>query len=186
MSKNARKSRAIAGPAVTLTPEQALRVHAAIHARAVEDGDCLLWTGGCSRGTGSNRPQPALWIDGKVQPLRRLAYVAYGKELYAHWRVSTTCGNDKCLCEEHLIRKTHSESLIGHRKSPVTAARIAAAKQARGVLDWDKVREIRSSEKSAVELGKEFNVHHETICKVRAHKTWRETASNPFARLGAR
>lgn len=170
---------------LTLTPDEVAKVLAAIRERTIEEGDCLLWTGGCSRGTGSNRPQPALWIGGKVQPLRRLAYVAYGKELLVHRRVSTTCGNDKCLCEDHLKEKSHSESLVGHRKSPVTVARIAAAKQAAGVLDWEKVRAIRASEKSNVELGREYSVHHETISKVRAHKMWRET-SNPFNGLGAR
>lgn len=172
--KAERKSRAAVAPLITLTPEQQAKVLAAILARTEEEGNCLLWTGAHSRGQGSNRPQPALWIGGKTMPLRRLAYVAYGKELFAHWRVSTTCGNDSCLCEDHLKRKTHSESLRGHKKSALTSAKIAFAKQALSPLDWDKVREIRGSDLSDKELGLVHGVHPDTIGKIRQHVTWRE------------
>jgi len=172
--KAERKSRAAVAPLIELTEEQRFKVLAAIEARTEEEGECLLWTGAHSRGQGSNRPQPAIWIDGKTMPLRRLAYVAYGKELFAHWRVSTTCGNDSCLCEQHLKRKTHSESLKGHKKSVITSAKIAARKQASSPLDWEKVREIRGSEESMRSLAARFGVHEDTISKVRNHQSWRE------------
>ena len=179
------KSRPAVAPMMTLTQAHCTYVLEVIRARTVEEGDCLLWLGGCSRGQGSSRPQPALWLDGQTKPLRRLAYVAYGKELFAHWRVSTMCGNDKCLCEEHLRRKSHSESLMGHHKSPVTIARIAAAKQAASALDWDKIREIRSSDMHQNDIAVVMGVHPDTIGKIRTHQTWRET-STPFSGLGAR
>lgn len=172
--KAPRKSEALVGPQVSLTPEQAQKVLAAIAERSVEEGDCLLWTGGCSRGSGSRRPQPALWLDGQVRPLRRLAYVAYGKELHFHWRVSTTCGNDECLSEHHLKRKSHSESLKGHTKSPITRARIAAAKQAASRLDWATVREIRASDRSDEDWAAEIGCHPDTVQKARTHQTWIE------------
>lgn len=169
-----RKSRALIAPLAELTSEQCLRVLSAIRDRTQDEGDCLLWTGAHSRGQGSNRPQPALWLDGKTMPLRRLAYVAYGRELFAHWRVSTTCGNDSCLCKEHLKRKTHSESLMGHKKSFITRAKIAARKQAASPLDWDKVRDIRSSDASMRSLAAQYGVHEDTISKVRNYQSWRE------------
>lgn len=157
-----------------MTADQRDQVLRAIRERCVEEGDCLLWTGAHSRGQGSNRPQPAIWIGGKTMPLRRLAYVAYGKELIVHMRVSISCGNDSCLCEDHLKRKTHSESLRGHRKSALTSAKIALAKQAQSPLDWDKVRAIRLSELTDKELGQLHHVHPDTIGKIRQHVTWRE------------
>lgn len=159
---------------VELTSGQRAQVLNAIRERCEEEGDCLLWTGAHSRGQGSNRPQPAIWLGGKTMPLRRLAYVAYGKELIAHMRVSITCGNDSCLCEHHLKRKTHSESLRGHRKSPLTSAKIALAKQALSPLDWDKVHAIRGSVLTDKELGQIHHVHPDTISKVRNYVTWRE------------
>lgn len=180
-----RKTRAIVAPLIELTPEQRVKVLAAIESRTEEEGDCLLWTGAHSRGQGSNRPQPAIWIDGKTMPLRRLAYVAYGKELFAHWRVSTTCGNDSCLCKAHLKRKTHSESLLGHKKSFITSAKIAARKQAASPLDWDKVREIRSSDESTRSLAVRLGVHEDTISKVRNYQSWREVGG-VFSGLVAR
>lgn len=179
-----RKSRAAVAPLVTLSPMHRDRVLAAIRTRTVEEGDCLLWEGAVTRGTKSRRPLPALWVDGRAQSLRRLAYVAYGKELFAHWRVSPECGNDLCLCEEHLKRKTHAESLMGHSKSPIARERITLARRARALLDWNKVREIRGSDLPVSELAEQMGVHPDTISCVRTYATWRE--SGVFSGLVAR
>lgn len=180
-----RKTRALVAPLVTLTPVQIERVKALIETKTVEEGDCLVWTAAATRGTGSRCPQPVGWVDGAVRPMRRLAYVAYGHELFTHWRVCTTCGNDLCLADAHLCRKTHSDSLMGHTKSPATKAKIAAAKQARSALNWELVRAIRASDMSNKAIADDLGVHPDTISNVRNHTSWREMCT-PFSGLGAR
>jgi len=180
-----RKTRALVGPLVTLTEPQIERVLAVLREKTVEEGDCLIWTAAMSKTVGGRRPQPVVWLDGEVRPVRRLAYVAHGHELFAHWRVCTDCGDYRCVADAHLCRKSHSASLLGHPKSAVTAARIAAAKQAASPLNWDLVRAIRASDRSNQSLAAEMGVNPDTIGQVRRHVTWREIAS-PFAGLGAR
>jgi len=181
-----RKSRALVAPLVTLTPPQIERVLETLREKTVEEGDCLLWTAAATRGGKSRHLQPVQWLDGAVRPMRRLAYVAYGHELFAHWRVCTTCGNDLCLADAHLCRKSHSESLMGHRKHPVTAVKIAEAKRARSPLNWELVRAIRASTMSNQEIAADLGVHEDTVSRARRHASWREVSSNPFAGLGAR
>jgi len=170
-----RKSRAAVAPMVTLTPEQRAKILCAVRTRTEEEGECLLWTGAMSRGSKSAKQQPAFWLEGRTVAMRRMAYVAYGKELFAHWMVSTSCGNDACLCEKHLKRVTKSETQLGTTRGLVTRTRIAAAHQKRSPLTWDLVRQIRSSEQSNRALAQQLGLHRDTVHKVRRHITWRET-----------
>lgn len=162
-------------PLVTITPDQRAKVLEAIRTRTIEEGDCLMWTGANSRGANTPRPQPAIWLDGETKALRRMAYVAYGSELFAHWRVVTTCRNDACLNEKHLKRATRSDAQSGNHRGLLTRAKLAAAHQARSPLDWEKVREIRASDLSNRKLGEVYGVNRDTIHKERRYLTWRET-----------
>lgn len=173
--KAERKSRAAVAPLVTLTEEQRAKVLTAIRSRTEEEGECLRWTGALSRGSKSHKVQPAFWMDGKTVALRRMAYVAYGKELFAHWLVSTSCGNDDCLCEKHLKRVSKAETQIGTTRGLITRTRIAAAHQKRSPLNWDLVREIRASSESNRAIASRLSLHRDTVHKVRNHVTWRET-----------
>lgn len=170
-----RKSRAAVGPIVVITPEQRSKILCAIRTRTVEEGDCLLWTGAMSQSSKSAKRQPAFWLDGKTVAMRRYAYVAYGKELFAHWLVSTSCGNDDCLCEQHLKRVSKADTQLGTTRGLVTRTRIAAAHQKRSPLTWELVREIRSSDESNRQIASRLSLNRDTVFKVRNHITWRET-----------
>jgi hypothetical protein len=179
-----RKTRALIAPLVTITPEERATILEAIRTRTVEEGNCLLWLGAKSSSAKSTKMLPAIWLYGKTKSLRRLAYVAYGKELFSHWMVSPECGNDLCVAEDCLKRVTRAETQTGTTRGIVTRTKIAAARQSRSPLDWEKVREIRASSLSNRKLAVLHNVDRDTIFKVRSHLTWRETGM--FSSLVAR
>lgn len=160
-----------------LTDKQIEMVMEAIKTRCVEEGDCLLWTGGYSRSSqkGSRQRTPMLWMGDGVRSLRRAAYLAYNGSIREGFRAACSCGNDLCLARDHLVQRSYRQSMVGVRRSHTTVAKIERSKQALGKLDWEKVDDIRASDQSHSELAAKYGVHKSTIEAVRAHKSWRTT-----------
>ena len=153
-----------------------------IRLQSVEEGDCLIWQGGCT-GDG-NRPR--VYMDGKPVPLRRALFMDFGPtKLKPGERVGVKCGTHLCVAPEHLAPRSRSKELKGIKRSTATKAKIANARRAQTGFTTEFVEMVRNSPKSHLELSKELGMHHQTIQKWRTHAR-RQNYVTPFSGLGAR
>lgn len=146
------------------------------------DCGCWLWNGGIK-----NNRVPYIIVDQKFVSTRRyvakLAKVRLGKKL-----ASTTCGDRRCVCPDHIKPMTQSD--LQKRKSQQTKHQAAISRRLKlrstknAVLNIDKAREIRAQQgiKSNAELSKEYGVSKSQIYRVLRNAVWIEL-ENPFYQL---
>ena len=162
-----------------LTPEKL-----AMHSH--EDGDCIVWTGGCCNG------HPAIRIDGKTTLVRRALWVQAKGPIPAGKVLRCTCGTPKCINLDHCEPMTHKaiaqiEGAAGKMSGAIRSAKIAAAKRAgkQAKLTQEQVREIRAADEPGTVLAARYGVAEATISKYRLNRCRREFGGNPWQGLGA-
>lgn len=141
-----------------------------------EHTDCWLWQHCITR---SGTPQT--WDGKRVVPARRYAYeLATGKAVPRHLWCISPCDDQRCINPAHTKVTNRSGVVRNARRQGKewmhsgTKAKIALAARSRSRLDWEKVRTIRRSDKSAVALAAEFGVSDSAVRGVRQGRTWRE------------
>lgn len=157
------------------------RVLTLLQENTIEDGGCLIWQGRLSASRG--HPKHGTLV------MRRAVWEAKYAPLDKADRITTTCGNPRCL--EHLAKTTRSEIAQRVNADPRVKAikRVKAAEWARAnraKLDMEKVRHIRSSTEDDHTLARQYGVDHSLISKVRTNKAWVDRTASPFAGLGER
>lgn len=151
-----------------------------IHARCIEDGDCLIWQGStngaghCKIANGSGRRIVWQHAKGLLKPGQLL---------------TVTCGQPKCLNPEHLAITSKAEVARINGANPATRAKRVASleryKRANSaVINMEIARKIRIDPRMGIELAVEFGVSKSLVSRVRTHKAWRERSV--FSSLGAR
>lgn len=135
---------------------------------AVEDGDCLIWTRGCSNG------HPATKVNGKNVLVRRAIWEDMNGPIEPGKILRCTCGSKKCINPEHTEKTTYQRlakqlGAIGVMSGPVRSAKIAATKRAgpTAKLTDSDVARIRSSNETGRVLALELGVNEKTISRVR-------------------
>jgi hypothetical protein len=171
-----------------LTPEQIIHT---IHARCDEVGDCWIWKGAMTGGGKTpNMHHPNRRGESAIS-VREVVLEALGKpRLTSKLWASNTCNEVHCVCPEHAAWRTRGGKL-GELGAAGVWSRVeltmmkAAISQAKGVLNWDKVRDIRSRDAEITHkaLASEFGVDPKTIRGVRQYLTWVEYGANPFSGL---
>jgi hypothetical protein len=145
----------------------------------VRDG-CWGWTGD-TNGVGY----------GSLHIRRRLEN--YRKNLYAHrisWEIHNgpipaglfvchRCDNPSCCNPAHLFLGTNTDNMRdcsarGRQNGP--AKSLPGIKNGNAILDDEKVREIRLSDKRGVDLARQFSVHKSLITAIRKRKAWAHVA----------
>lgn len=81
-----------------MTPEQADFYKSKLAAKAVKDGDCLLWTGAVSSGDGYGK----IRIAGKTWSTHRLQYFLHNGEISSLDKIMHSCDTPVCINPEHL------------------------------------------------------------------------------------
>lgn len=152
-------------------------------------GDCWEWQGATN---GVGHPKVAwLTAEGKThKSARRVVWEVVRGPLTDKQLVTVSCDNQKCLNPAHL--KLTTKSAVAKKNNAKTGTslkrRASVAKTNRvkfGKITMEIAREIRASEKSGVELAREFDCSVSLISHVRVGRSWVEHSS-PFAGLGAR
>lgn len=156
-----------------------------IKARTIEVGECWEWQG-CFTKSGI----PIMYHEGERTTVRRVVYqLKYGKKAPQTFVVSTSCGNYRCVCENHIRSVPRAKMLEKTRANTnhaLRAAKIAETKRrTEAKLTPAQVQMIRESGESNIALASQLGVHHSLLSAIRNGKAWVDY-SNPFAGLGAR
>lgn len=155
---------------------------AKVHAKCIDDGGCLIWSGATYE-----RSIPRYrYYDGSHGSLRRNVFKAFGNMTRENHAIIMTCGSDKCLNPEHMKMKPKKDVLINNLKNmnPVAVQKRARINRERnGVLGYENAEYVRNSDELGTVLAKRFGVSTETISQARQGKTWIRKENNPFAGL---
>lgn len=153
-----------------------------IHARCIEDGDCLRWQGGLSKSSGHPKFNNL--------SARRLVYQLAKGPIPANLYITVNCGCETCLSPEHLALTTKAQAAKKANQCPTVRMRkaIASAKahRGKGKLTMEDARSIRHATGTCDELAAVYGVDRTRISQVRTGAAWREMHATPFQGLGAR
>lgn len=151
-----------------------------LHARTIEEGDCLLWAGHATHGK-----HPQWRVGGKLYPARRVVYEMAHGYVPKKLQIGTTCGCALCVCPDHLVARSRSAVQRGKPLALERKLKIAKAKRAKSALSIDDVRAIRASTAPGVEIDAQYGFSAGFASRIRLGQVWRDYAT-PWAGLGAR
>ena len=155
-----------------------------IAARCVEEGDCLLWTGGCD---GHGRPKCR--HDGRSDYVRRvMRELVDGKRIPPGKVVAAQCGNKLCVsanCSVIGTDKTRGALAAkrGAYTSAAKAARIAVARAAQSRFDPATIQMVRDHPGPSRAAARDAGMSSSYARAIRAGKVRRAATINPFAGL---
>jgi hypothetical protein len=153
-------------------------------ARAVEEGECLIWQGYSIRKT------PQVDHEGKMTSVRKLLVTLAGGEIREGSFFGVTCGTVDCICPAHIIQRSPKGQLKAMAKAAnsgtVKAQRVRKMTQTRrkllAKLDMETATVIRNSEESGPVLAERYGITRSLVNRIKRGDQWRDT-SNPFAGL---
>jgi hypothetical protein len=136
-----------------------------------EDGDssCWRWTGSKSiTGYGNFSYKGSMFL------AHRAAYHLFngGINFTPGKQISHSCGNRDCVAPHHLSEKTPSENNGADKRA--MGRDNGGEKCHTSKLTWEKVKEIRSSDKSSKELCSLYGVSKSNIYAILRGKSWKE------------
>jgi hypothetical protein len=156
-----------------------------LRCRRDEDTGCLLWRQGVNP---SNAPVASCRQEDGRKPtfqLRRVVWETRNGPIPDGKVVAVTCGHARCLMHLELITK--AEVISREWKKTSARAKLTAGAtrtgRARGKLDMEKARAIRSSNDTLEVEAAKHGVSITLVSLVRRGERWVEPA-NPFAGLG--
>jgi hypothetical protein len=132
-----------------------------------DDNGCWRWCGSKAiTGYGN------FFFNGTVWLAHRASLIVFGrvKQLTPGLQVSHSCGNRDCVAPDHLNEKTASENNNEDKKKQ--GKDLSGDKCHFSKLNWEKVSEIRSSEKKRKELAETYGVSQSCISSILRGRTW--------------
>lgn len=110
-----------------------------------------------------------------VHKAHRLAYVIAKGDIPDGMMICHTCDNPACVNPSHLYAGTAKDNFkdMIERDRHVPPPHVPGSKCGMALLDEEKVRYIRSSDKTPEELAEKFNVKPRTIRAVISRQNWR-------------
>jgi hypothetical protein len=145
-----------------------------IAARAVKDGECLVWTGSKL----GKHQYGGLKVGKTMLYVHRLSYMINCGEIPEGMVVMHKCDRPQCLNPDHLRLGTQAENIADmHQKNRNT--RLRGERNGRAMLTLQQVLEIRSRYKfycrknGSRAMAEEFGVTGATIMNIVNGKTWK-------------
>lgn len=155
-----------------------------ILARTTPQGRCAIWTGPTKHGA------PVSRVTGfrDLLAVRRMVLLQAGP-LAPGVLAAATCGNPLCVsqrCVRGVSRKRLQQITAKHNdyhQSPSRSAKIAAKAKARRVLSDEQAMAAMSDPRPIRAVAAELGVGFSIVQQLRAGKTYRFSAGNPWAGL---
>lgn len=160
-----------------------------IRGRCIQDGDCLLWSGKVYH---SGAPAAVERIGGKDYhvPVRRRAYEEYhGVKVGANERITTKCGNPRCLSKKCLECITVSEKNRRTHAKMDAATRmrrnrlLSEAQEAKRKISFEVAQMIRESDKGPYVIAREMGVSGAVASRIKRGVTHKSYQASPWAGL---
>jgi hypothetical protein len=142
-------------------------------AKAVSQGDCLIWTGGNSKTSGYG----LIWADGRHQSAHRISYLVHHGEIPAGAVVMHSCDNRLCINPAHLSlgnqRANTADMLAKGRGNKASGEAHGLAKLSNAQRD-EIYRRYTPYQRgnSTCALAREFGVRQSTIYRIVRSKPW--------------
>lgn len=157
------------GARVVATPEVAAAAYWE-GALPEPNSGCWLWCGVLDT-NGYGR----IYIGKAMFSAHRLAVELSGRTIAPGQFVCHRCDNPSCVNPDHLFVGSPRDNLMdairkGRKKTP----RLCGEANPKTYLTWDKVRAIRASSETHVEIGRRMGISPATIQGIRAGRTWKE------------
>ena len=157
---------------------------ASVMKHAVEEGNCLIWTGYAA---GGKHPQIRMGGKaGRATSVRRVLWEAVNeKPVREGFQVGVRCGCDLCVHPDCLVQRPKAEAMKTAVRKADHALRVAKARQAQSRLNIAMIREIRASNEQCKALDARYGLSQGYASRIRTGRCWVDVA-NPFNGLGAR
>ena len=170
-----------AGTAPALPDHFRAALHKAIADRAVDEGDCLVWTGVY------NNKAPQLFVDGKYHLVRRLLWQVECGPIPTGQHPRLTCGNPRCVELAHIRLRTTRQiakevAKTGAYSGLLRRAKISAARRKAGKLTQADVDRIRAADNGAA-IARELGISKSAAANIRAGKAWAVSIGSPWMGL---
>lgn len=153
-----------------------------LKARAVEEGECLIWQGYYANGV------PMVHQGGKMVPVRKVLLKLQEIPITGRY-LAPKCGNPGCIDPAHIVQRTeatHARQMAKQANTTHRAKRMAGLIRWRQAnpnkLDMDKARAIRADERPSRVVAEDYGVSKSLVCRIKAGTYWQDRA-NPFAGL---
>ena len=148
-----------------------------LHQYCTECGGCLLWNQSVN-----SAGYPNARIKGKNVNLRRFIFeTKLGKQLGPAMCVTSICNDKRCVAPDHLRRSNRSQLMYKsyaarQRNEAVIQRKVIESRIKSGLtkLDYEKAREIRSSELTDYQLAEKYGVGVKTVQRILQNKSWVE------------
>ena len=158
-----------------------------IRARCREDGDCWIWRLGFT-----SRQVPSMHAGKKIVGVRRVVAELLGLQIEGK-KVTTKCGNKRCVCPDHVLPATPVAlgkmvaKRTGYASFTVRNKKISDAKRANSSkLTAEQAKEIRESDDRLIDIAAKYGIAAATAQRIKAGKVWKTYGATPFSGLGAR
>jgi len=149
--------------------EERLRSHGWTKVEGPLDTPCWVW-GGNILGTGYGQVS----VNGEMRSPHRFAYETWVGPIPEEMHVLHSCDNPPCINPLHLRVGTHADNMQD-RKIRGRAPDHRGERHPGAKLTWEKVEEIRASQKSNKELASKYGVDPAAIHAVRTGRSWKTT-----------
>jgi hypothetical protein len=155
-----------------------------IEARAVRDGDCLIW----KQSFNGAQPQGGKLIDGRKVSVnvRRMAWeLKHERQPRKNWVVVCKCETPGCVEPSHLREISRSKMLSGIQLTPTHKAALTRAARNRksSKLTQEAVDDIRRGDGTIHEKAQRYGVSSNHVNGIIKGRWWRDIRS-PFRGLG--
>ena len=148
---------------------------------AVEEGNCLIWTGSAAGGK-----HPQMNFRGKVIALRRVIFErVHEKPIRDGYQVGVRCGVALCIHPDCVVQRPKAEAMKKAVRKADHALRVAMARQAQSRHSIETIRAIRASTEPGTVIDARYGLSAGYASRIRSGRCWVDVA-NPFTGLGAR
>lgn len=110
----------------------------------------------------------------KNEMAHRMSWLLFKGDIPNGLYVLHKCDNPSCVNPDHLFLGTQNDNMKDMaKKGRATGNKIRNGPYPNSKLNWEKVTQIRKSEKKRSILAKKYNVDFSTIYNIQKNKTWK-------------
>ena len=137
----------------------------------IADSGCWEWQGALGGGSYKKGIYGAFWYEGKTVSASRWIYsYVHNKQLNKDAQICHHCDNPSCVNPSHLFEGNVQDNIDDRN---IKNRQAKGEKHGGAKLTEQDVIEIRSNRINSKIMAKKYNVHRDTIHKIRSGNSWK-------------